>query len=45
MLKGDYRNASRLAQRAMKVLPRGSPEWLRSQDIEIQAKRIKKESE
>lgn len=43
MLNGDYRNAARLSLRAMKVLPEGSPEWLRSQDIEIEAKRIKKE--
>jgi predicted Zn-dependent protease len=45
MLNGDWRNAGRLAQRAMKVLPEGSPEWLRAQDIDIQAKRIKKENE
>ncbi len=45
MLNGDYRNAGRLALRAMKVLPNGSPEWLRAQDIEIQAQRIKKEME
>ena len=45
ILTGDYRTAIRLSTRAMKVLPEGSPEWLRSQDIEIQAKRIKKEME
>lgn len=45
ILTGDYRTAIRLSTRAMKVLPQGSPEWLRSQDIEIQAKRIKKEME
>lgn len=45
MLNGDWRTAGRLSARAMKVLPEGSPEWLRSQDIEIQAKRIKKEQD
>jgi predicted Zn-dependent protease len=43
ILNGDYRTAQRLAGRAMKVLPQGSPEWLRSQDIEFQAKRQKEE--
>jgi predicted Zn-dependent protease len=45
ILKGDYRTAGRLSQRAMKVLPQGTPEWLRSQDIDIEAKRLKKENE
>ena len=45
ILTGDYRNAGRLALRAMKVLPEGTPEWLRSQDIEMEAKRLKKERE
>ncbi len=43
ILNGDYGNASRLAQRAMKVLPEGTPEWLRSQDIEFEAKHMRKQ--
>lgn len=43
ILTGDYPTAHRLAVRAMKVLPNGSAEWLRSQDIEFQAKRAKEE--
>jgi predicted Zn-dependent protease len=45
ILNGDYRNASRLSLRAMKVLPEGTPEWLRSQDIEMEARRLKKDRE
>jgi len=43
ILNGDYPTAHRLAVRAMRVLPNGSSEWLRSQDIEFQAKRAKEE--
>jgi len=43
ILNGDYNSANRLAQRAMKVLPEGTPEWLRSQDIEFEAKRMRKQ--
>jgi predicted Zn-dependent protease len=43
ILNGDYRTAQRLSSRAMKVLPQGSPEWLRSQDIEFEAKRQKEQ--
>lgn len=43
ILKGDYVTADRLATRAMKVLPKGSPEWLRSQDIEFEAKQAKEQ--
>ena len=43
ILNGDFATAKRLAVRAMKVLPQGSPEWLRSQDIEFEAKRLKEQ--
>ena len=43
ILKGDYKTANRLAVRAMKVLPQGSAEWLRAQDIEFQAKLAKED--
>lgn len=43
ILNGDFRTAQRLAGRAMKVLPQGSAEWLRSQDIEFEAKRQKEQ--
>lgn len=43
ILTGDYVTAHRLSVRAMKVLPNGSAEWLRAQDIEFQAKRAKED--
>ena len=45
MLKGDIRGAIRHAKRAMQVLPNGSAEWIRSQDLQIEAERVKKERE
>ncbi len=41
LLKGDIRTARERATRAMRLLPNGSAEWIRSQDIELQAKRLK----
>jgi predicted Zn-dependent protease len=43
ILRGDGGGAARLAKRAMRTLPKGSSEWLRSQDIELQIKRRKEE--
>ncbi len=36
ILRGDSASAARFAKRAMRTLPTGSSEWLRSQDIEVQ---------
>jgi len=36
ILRGDRASAARFAKRAMRTLPTGSSEWLRSQDIEVQ---------
>ena len=43
ILRGDGASAARLSKRAMRTLPKGSSEWLRSQDIELQIKRRKEE--
>jgi predicted Zn-dependent protease len=32
-LVGEFRDAGRLAQRAMDLLPRGSPGWIRAEDV------------
>ncbi|MCG8547463.1 MAG: M48 family metalloprotease [Alphaproteobacteria bacterium] len=45
MLRGDLRGAMRHAKRAMQLLPNGSAEWIRSQDLQIEAERVKKERE
>ena len=42
ILKGDSRSAIRFAKRAMAALPEGSAEWIRAQDIELEAQRLKK---
>jgi predicted Zn-dependent protease len=39
MLIGSLENAKRFAVRAQKILDRGSPGWLRAQDIEQAADR------
>jgi predicted Zn-dependent protease len=43
LLKGDIRTAAERAKRAMRLLPNGSAQWIRAQDIELQAKRLKKD--
>ncbi len=35
MARGASREAGQLAERAMKILPKGSPNWLRAQDIKL----------
>ena len=44
ILKGDARSAIRFAKRAMATLPEGSAEWIRAQDIELEAQLLKKHS-
>lgn len=39
ILRGDVGGASRHANKALKLLPKGSPEWLRAQDLTLQIKR------
>ncbi len=41
ILRGDNAAAVRHAKRAMQTLPKGSSEWLRSQDIKLEIKRRK----
>ena len=41
MLRGDPKGASRHADKALSVLPKGSPEWLRAQDIVLEVKRTR----
>lgn len=43
LLKGDIGTAAQRAKRAMRLLPNGSAEWIRAQDIELQVKRLKKD--
>ena len=38
VLRGQSAEASRLAERAKKSLPRGSPDWIRAEDILASAK-------
>jgi predicted Zn-dependent protease len=42
ILRGDTMGAMHKARKAMRLLPKGSPDWLRAQDIELQAKQMKK---
>ena len=41
MLRRDLQQAKGLALKAMKLLPKGSPDWLRAQDIELEANKGK----
>lgn len=42
ILRGDMSGASRHANRAMKLLPKGSSEWLRAQDLALEVNRSRK---
>lgn len=42
IVRGKRADAAGLAKKAMAKLPKGSPEWLRSQDIELELKRRKR---
>jgi predicted Zn-dependent protease len=42
ILRGDLKGARRHSSKALKLLPKGSPEWLRAQDLALEVKRSRK---